>query len=49
MCEEMGIETGIDLERLIDCAQLAEAIVGHPLPGSIMHAGSLTDVRQAAR
>jgi len=45
MCEEMGIETGIDLERLIECAQLAEDIVGHPLPGSIMHAGSLGEVR----
>ena len=40
-----GIETGIELEALIECAQLAEAIVGHPLPGSIMHAGSLSEVR----
>ena len=31
LCEEMGIETGIDLDALIDCAQLAEEIVGHPL------------------
>ena len=45
MCEEMGIETGIQLDALIECAQLAEAIVGHPLPGSIMHAGSLAEVR----
>ena len=45
MCEEIGIETGINLEALIEAAQLAEAIVGHPLPGSIMHAGSLSEVR----
>jgi hydroxymethylglutaryl-CoA lyase len=45
MCEEMGIETGIDLDALIECAQLAESVVGHPLPGSIMHAGSLSEVR----
>jgi hydroxymethylglutaryl-CoA lyase len=48
LCEEMGISTGIDLDALIDCARLAEAIVGHPLPGKVMHAGSLTRFRQAA-
>jgi hydroxymethylglutaryl-CoA lyase len=39
MCEEMGISTGIDLDRLIECARLAEAIVGHPLTGKVMKAG----------
>jgi hydroxymethylglutaryl-CoA lyase len=48
MCEEMGIETGIDLDALIECARLAEDIVGHPLPGKIMHGGSLTKYRQGA-
>ena len=48
MCEEMGIDTGIDLERLIDAARLAEDIVGHPLPGSVMRGGSLADVRHRA-
>lgn len=46
MCHEMGIETGIDLERLIECAQMAEAIVGHPLPGKVMKGGSLARFRQ---
>jgi hydroxymethylglutaryl-CoA lyase len=41
MCEEMGIETGVDLDALIGCAQLAEDIVGHPLPGKLMRAGTL--------
>jgi hydroxymethylglutaryl-CoA lyase len=45
MCEEMDIETGIDLDALIDCARLAEDIVGHPLPGSVMRGGSLDRLR----
>jgi hydroxymethylglutaryl-CoA lyase len=48
MCQEMGIETGINLDALIECAQMAEDIVGHPLPGKIMHGGSLTKYRQGA-
>jgi hydroxymethylglutaryl-CoA lyase len=47
MCEEMGISTGIDLERLLGCARLAEDIVGHPLPGSVMRGGSLARLRAA--
>jgi hydroxymethylglutaryl-CoA lyase len=46
MCDEMGIETGIDLEALADCARLAEDIVGRPLPGSMMKGGSLHKLRQ---
>ena len=49
MCEEMGIATGVDLEALIGCARLAEEIVGHPLPGSVMRGGSLRQLRQAIR
>ncbi len=45
MCQEMGIETGIDLDRLIEAALLAERIVGRTLPGRVMHAGSLTPFR----
>ena len=45
LCNEQGIETGIDLDKLIEVARLAENIVGHPLPGSIMHAGSLSQYR----
>ncbi len=46
MCNEMGITTGIDLEALIECAKLAEDIVGHPLPGSVMKGGTLKRFRQ---
>ncbi|HUI12359.1 MAG TPA: hydroxymethylglutaryl-CoA lyase [Xanthobacteraceae bacterium] len=45
LCEEMGIATGIDLDALIDCAKLAEDIVGHPLPGSVMKGGTLKRFR----
>ncbi|MGE0724375.1 MAG: hydroxymethylglutaryl-CoA lyase [Alphaproteobacteria bacterium] len=48
MCEEMGIRTGVDLERMIACADMAERIVGHPLPGKVMKGGSLARFRAAA-
>jgi hydroxymethylglutaryl-CoA lyase len=45
MCDEMGIKTGIDLSALIECARLAEDVVGHPLPGSVMKGGDLQKYR----
>jgi hydroxymethylglutaryl-CoA lyase len=47
MCHEMGIETGVDLDKLIASARLAEEIVGHALPGSVMRGGSLKALRDA--
>lgn len=49
LCHEMGIATGIDLDALIDCARLAEDIVGHPLPGSVMRGGNLQKLREALK
>ena len=49
MLQEMGIETGIHLEKLIDAARLAENIVGHALPGSVMKGGSLASLREHLR
>jgi len=49
MCEEMGIDTGIDLEQLIESALLAEEIVGHPLPGKVMKGGTLSRLRRRVR
>ncbi|MFT4507360.1 hydroxymethylglutaryl-CoA lyase [Caballeronia sp. 15711] len=46
LCEEMGYETGLDLDRLIEAAQLAESIVGHPLPGKVKSGGSLASYRR---
>ncbi|MGZ6951821.1 MAG: hydroxymethylglutaryl-CoA lyase [Acidimicrobiia bacterium] len=39
MLDDMDIETGVDLEALIDCAHLAQDIVGRELPGQVMRAG----------
>lgn len=45
MCDEMGIETGIDLSKMIECALMAEKIVKHPLPGSVKYGGILSKFR----
>ena len=39
MLEDMGIDTGIDLDELLDCAHLAQDIVGRELPSALLHAG----------
>jgi hydroxymethylglutaryl-CoA lyase len=39
MLREMGIETGIDLTRLVDAAHSLERAVGRELPGQVMKAG----------
>jgi hydroxymethylglutaryl-CoA lyase len=49
LCHEMGIKTGIDLDALIECALLAEDVVGHPLAGSVMKGGTLQKYRPASR
>ncbi|SHH96479.1 hydroxymethylglutaryl-CoA lyase [Pollutimonas bauzanensis] len=46
MCHEMGIETGVDLEALMESALMAQEIVGHELPGTVMKGGSLAKLRQ---
>ena len=48
LCEEMGIETGVDLDRLIEVGRIAEEIVGHQLPSELIHAGSLNAFRRKA-
>jgi hydroxymethylglutaryl-CoA lyase len=48
LCQEIGVETGVDLERLLDVARAAETIVGHPLPGKVMRGGHLDSYRRAA-
>jgi isopropylmalate/homocitrate/citramalate synthase len=45
LCHELGIATGIDLEKLIEAARLAERIIGRPLSGKLMHSGSLGHYR----
>jgi hydroxymethylglutaryl-CoA lyase len=42
MLHDMGISTGIDLEKLLECARLAQDYVGHELPGQVLKAGPRT-------
>jgi hydroxymethylglutaryl-CoA lyase len=48
MCEEMGIETGLDIDKLIDAARLAEEVVGRLLPGHVMRGGTLKAAKAKA-
>jgi hydroxymethylglutaryl-CoA lyase len=41
MLHEMGVQTGIDLEALIEVARQAERILGQVLPGQVMKAGAV--------
>lgn len=48
LCEEMGINTGVDLDALIEVGRMAETVVGHVLPSELLHAGSLDAFRRKA-
>ena len=39
MLEDMGVETGVDINKLIDCVWMAERIMGHELYGHVSKAG----------
>jgi hydroxymethylglutaryl-CoA lyase len=39
MLADMGVDTGVDLDSLLACAQLAQDIVGRELPSALLHAG----------
>jgi hydroxymethylglutaryl-CoA lyase len=39
MLHDMGIDTGVDLDALLDAARLAEEIVGRVLPSGVLRAG----------
>ena len=36
LCRQLGIETGVDLDALVECARFAERMVGHPLPSKLL-------------
>jgi hydroxymethylglutaryl-CoA lyase len=44
MCDEMGIPTGIDLQKLIALSRTLPALLGHDVPGQLMKAGRNCDV-----
>jgi hydroxymethylglutaryl-CoA lyase len=39
LCHKLGIETGVDLPALMDCARLAQRMVGHALPSRLLTSG----------
>jgi hydroxymethylglutaryl-CoA lyase len=47
MLHEMGLSTGIDVERLIEVAALAQRILGRELPGQVMKAGPRSKLHAA--
>ena len=46
MCDEMGIETGLDLDALIEASAIATEVVAHDTPACISKGGSLNAIRQ---
>ena len=48
LCSRLGIETGIDLPALVGAARLAETIVGHPLPSTIVRSGPPSSIERGA-
>ena len=42
MVEDMGVKTGIDLDALLEAAELAQRLVGGPLPSNVLRAGPRT-------
>jgi hydroxymethylglutaryl-CoA lyase len=48
MLEDLGIDTGVDLDALVEAAHLAETLVGRRLPGQVMRAGPRTRLAPSA-
>ena len=44
MLEEMGVETGIDLDAMLAAARQAQEFVGHALEGSVLRAGKVSEL-----
>ncbi|ACO78777.1 HMG-CoA lyase-like protein [Azotobacter vinelandii CA] len=44
LCDEVGIETGIDLARLIDLSRTLPRLLGHEVPGQVAKAGRNCDL-----
>jgi hydroxymethylglutaryl-CoA lyase len=42
MVEDMGVETGVDLDAMIEAAAGAERIIGRKLPSQVLRAGPRT-------
>jgi len=49
LCDETGIETGIDLPRLIALSRKLPALLGHDVPGQVAKAGRSCDLHPAPK
>jgi hydroxymethylglutaryl-CoA lyase len=47
MLQDMGYDSGVDLERLLAAAVKIPAIVGHDVPGQVMKAGKTLHLHAA--
>jgi hypothetical protein len=48
LCEQMGIDSGVELNARIEVGHMAEETVGHQLPSELIHTGSLDAFRRRA-
>jgi len=39
LCREIGVETGVDIDKLIEASLFAEQLVGHPVPSKVIKGG----------
>ena len=46
MCEESGVETGIDLDRAMELGRRLVRLVGHPANSYVLQAGKSKDLIQ---
>jgi len=49
MLDEMGIETGVDLDKMIAVARMLQEIIPHRLDSSMVRAGKRTDLKPAPK
>jgi hydroxymethylglutaryl-CoA lyase len=44
LCEEIGIDTGIDLPHLLKLSRTLPSLLGHEMPGQVAKAGRNRDL-----
>jgi hydroxymethylglutaryl-CoA lyase len=49
MLSQMGVETGIDLEALLECARFVKELVAHEVPSHVLHSGRREDVIRCSK
>lgn len=49
MCQEMGVETGYDLDQVIAIGRTVQEIIGHDTSSSILKAGKCSDIVSTQR